>query len=247
MPNRIKLVLFDALHTLITPRLPVHIQYAQVFEPYIGPLPPDQVKTSFKKALKDMQREKPAYAGGAQGWWKLVIRRTAVGAGADEQRVDSSLDIMVPALLQRFSGQEGYKTFNDAVPTLEGLLSIGMKTGLVSNADSRMRSVIIDLNLSTYLDPLLLSEEEGIEKPAKEIWERACSKAGVGTHETLYVGDELECDYHGARQAGLHALLLRRPGPERVGEQREADEDLSNIQTVQSLSDVVTWMRQRDV
>ena len=32
----IRLVTFDALHTLITPREPVHVQYVRAFERYLG-------------------------------------------------------------------------------------------------------------------------------------------------------------------------------------------------------------------
>jgi len=44
----IRLVLFDALHTLVKPRAPVFIQYANVFEPHLGKLNPDSIKSSFK-------------------------------------------------------------------------------------------------------------------------------------------------------------------------------------------------------
>ena len=44
----IRLVLFDALHTLVTPRAPIFIQYAHVFEPHLGELNPDAIKYSFK-------------------------------------------------------------------------------------------------------------------------------------------------------------------------------------------------------
>jgi len=44
----IRLVTFDALHTLITPRKPIHVQYAEVFSPYLGTLPPDAIARSFK-------------------------------------------------------------------------------------------------------------------------------------------------------------------------------------------------------
>ena len=44
----IKLVTFDALHTLVTPRLPVYVQYSQTFAPYLGVLEPDALKQSFK-------------------------------------------------------------------------------------------------------------------------------------------------------------------------------------------------------
>ena len=44
----IRLVLFDAFSTLLVPRLPVYVQYAQTFEPYLGELDPDALKKSFK-------------------------------------------------------------------------------------------------------------------------------------------------------------------------------------------------------
>lgn len=44
----IRLVLFDAFSTLLVPRLPVYVQYAQTFEPYLGALDPDALKRSFK-------------------------------------------------------------------------------------------------------------------------------------------------------------------------------------------------------
>lgn len=44
----IRFVTFDALHTLITPRKPIHVQYSEVFRPYLGTLPPDAISRSFK-------------------------------------------------------------------------------------------------------------------------------------------------------------------------------------------------------
>jgi hypothetical protein len=44
----IRFVTFDALHTLITPRKPIHVQYSEVFSPYLGALPPDAIARSLK-------------------------------------------------------------------------------------------------------------------------------------------------------------------------------------------------------
>jgi hypothetical protein len=44
----IRLVTFDALHTLITPRKPIYVQYSEVFTPYLGALDPDALSKSFK-------------------------------------------------------------------------------------------------------------------------------------------------------------------------------------------------------
>lgn len=40
---------------------------------------------TWRTALKQVQTEKPAYESGAEGWWGEVIKRTAIGAGADPQ------------------------------------------------------------------------------------------------------------------------------------------------------------------
>lgn len=44
----IRLITFDALYTIIYPRRPIHVQYAEVFEPYLGPLNPRSIQQSFK-------------------------------------------------------------------------------------------------------------------------------------------------------------------------------------------------------
>ncbi|EKM54098.1 uncharacterized protein PHACADRAFT_122837 [Phanerochaete carnosa HHB-10118-sp] len=242
----IRLVLFDAFSTLLVPRLPVYVQYSQTFEPYLGVLEPERLKISFKIALKQLQNEKPAYQHGAQGWWGEVIRRTAIGAGADSSAVEQSLDRIVPRLLGRFSGKEGYRLFDDSVPCLRSLKADNIKTGLVSNTDTRMRLVIEDLGISPFLDPVLLSEEERVEKPSLQIFLRACDLAGVQRDEVLHVGDELRADYYGAKTCGLSALLIRRPGTDGEAEMKEPNEDLSGVEVVPSLIEVTEWVKRKN-
>jgi hypothetical protein len=81
----IRLVTFDAFHTLLKPRLPIYVQYSQTFAPYLGVLEPSSIKASFKVALKQLQREKPSYNGGSEEWWSEVVKRTAIGAGGNPQ------------------------------------------------------------------------------------------------------------------------------------------------------------------
>lgn len=49
--QKVIMVFFDALGTLITPRHPVHVQYAEVFEPYLGKLEPPLIRSAFKKGV----------------------------------------------------------------------------------------------------------------------------------------------------------------------------------------------------
>ncbi|KAG0706103.1 HAD-like domain-containing protein [Suillus ampliporus] len=276
----IRLVTFDALHTLITPRLPIYVQYSQTFAPYLGDLEPGLLRQSFKvggslaltfhnsltsvpSALKQVQKDKPAYQGdsGAEGWWSEVIKRTAIGAGANPQgsstqsirgtlnnnlliAVDSSLPQIVPNLMERFSSREGYKLFDDSLPVLRQLRNMNICTALISNTDTRTRSVLKDLDIAQYLDPILLSEEAGIEKPDAKIFRLAFSTQSVPMElqEGVHVGDELESDYHGARAAGMHALLLRRPGSKGDGEHKKEGENLRGVQVVNDLWGVLKWV-----
>lgn len=53
---------------------------------------------------------------------------------------------------------------------------------------------------------------------------------------TRYFGDS---DYFGAKRAGLNAALLRRPGELGAEERREDDEDLTDVEVVSSLTDII--------
>ncbi|EPS96291.1 HAD IA REG-2-like protein [Fomitopsis schrenkii] len=242
----IRAVSFDALATLVAPRLPIYVQYSQTFQPYLGVLDPDLLKKSFKTALSKVQKEKPAYESGAEDWWGEVIKLTAVGAGADPQAVDRSLDEIVPRLLKRFSSSEGYKLYDDTIPTLQRLRSANIRTGVISNTDARMRAALDDLGATAHLDTILLSSEEGIEKPAREMFLRACSRLGVHPSEAVHVGDELPADYYGAKNSGLEALLVRRPGVLGEDEHKEPGEDISKVPMVSGLAQVVGWVQCRN-
>ncbi|KAL0956525.1 hypothetical protein HGRIS_002666 [Hohenbuehelia grisea] len=258
---RIRLVTFDLLFTLVAPRKPVHIQYAEIFAPYLGTLNPTLLKSSFKSALRQVRVERPAFVQGTSTWWGEVIRRTALGGGADEQKLNQHLPEIVPALLHRFSSREGYRAYEDVLPTLKTLRnSLRIPVAVVSNADNRMRSVTKDLELFPFFDAFVLSDEAQVEKPSSQIYRlgleqcnasRSASSSSmdspISLSETLHIGDELDADYQGAREAGMQALLLRRPDPEDTNPNIDtATEDLRDVMSVRNLTEVVDWIRKRN-
>jgi len=103
------------------------------------------------------------------------------------------------------------------------------------------------LEVTCYLNPIFISENEGIEKPAPEMFMRACNQVGVKPEETLHIGDELEADYNGASAVGLKVLLLRRLGSDGSGEHKEEGEDLTGVQVISSRLPLVnSLLFQRD-
>ncbi|KAJ7901933.1 HAD-like domain-containing protein [Mycena olivaceomarginata] len=247
--TRIRLVSFDLLHTLITPRYPIHVQYARVFEPYLGTLDPDAIKDSLRIALSQLRSEKPVYGNDTSSWWSEVIRRTALGAGAEPKVLEKSLFLITPRLMDAFRSKEGYKAFDDSLGILAALHDFRhVSTAVVSNADFRMLSVLKDLDFPRYLNPIILSEIEGVEKPSPRIFDLLLRKVNVGIQppwtpikpaECLHVGDDLMCDYYGAKSAGFNALLLDRPGPEN---QQDTGLIPDSVEVVNSLHDVLRWV-----
>jgi len=242
------------LHTLITSRLPVYVQYSQIFAPYLGVLP-EAIKRSFKGALKTVQEKHPSYDKGAENWWRDVIRRTALNSGGKEREVDVHLSEIVKQLMKRFSSREGYCSFDDAIPTLLYLHNqLGVRTAVVSNGDTRIRAVLKDLEFPDTLEPMVLSEEEGVEKPSSEIFLKVLELVNneheqhgnrILPSQCVHIGDELLRDYHGAVNAGFKALLLRRPGPEGEHEHKEENESLEGVEVIHGLKEAISCVQER--
>ena len=96
----------------------------------------------------------------------------------------------------------------DVAPTLKRLRDLGLKLVVVSNANGRLRHLFDRVGLTSALDILFDSHEEGVEKPDPRLFQIALERARGRPETTLHVGDLYHVDVAGARAAGLHAVLL---------------------------------------
>jgi putative hydrolase of the HAD superfamily len=132
-----------------------------------------------------------------------------------------------PHLFERFSEPNAWRVFEDVLPTLSALQTHGLKLGIVSNWDDRLRSLLRRLDLDTYFETVVVSCEVGAHKPARQLFDLACLALESDPAETLHVGDSLEMDVRGAAAAGLRALWLRRSArgtaPHTIHSLRELD------------------------
>lgn len=126
--TRIRLVLFDAFDTLITPRLPIHVQYAQEAHKHGLPenvITPATVRSAFKPAFRKTSEKFPEWGRHAQPkmspseWWMLCIEETMRLAGAEQDRLQEVMPRLGKALLDRFESAEGYRAFDDVFPCCE--------------------------------------------------------------------------------------------------------------------------------
>ncbi|MCH2187921.1 HAD family hydrolase [Myxococcota bacterium] len=71
-------------------------------------------------------------------------------------------------------------------------------------------SVLAESQLDQYLHAIVISEDVGIRKPRREIFEAALEAVGAAPEETLHVGDNLEADVRGASELGLRTAWITR-------------------------------------
>jgi putative hydrolase of the HAD superfamily len=94
---------------------------------------------------------------------------------------------------------------------LEHLRQKGIRVGLLSNWDPRLRQVLTGFDWAGFLDPVLISEEVGTEKPQPEIFRKAEQTGSWRAHECALIGDDPVSDRGGAEAAGWKWALVERP------------------------------------
>lgn len=102
---------------------------------------------------------------------------------------------------------EGVKSLLDA---LKGKV----KMGIITNGFVDMQKIRLEYHgLQEYFDLLVISEQVGVAKPHRGIFDHALTLMGnPPRHQVLMVGDTLETDIMGGLNAGMHTCWLNRQG-----------------------------------
>jgi putative hydrolase of the HAD superfamily len=112
----------------------------------------------------------------------------------------------------RSSYFQACRLFPDARPTLDELRDRGKKIGIITNGPTHWQQGKLDaLGIASLFDTILISENEGIQKPDPRIFARALERCGVRASESIFVGDHPAADIAGAQAAGLMPVWKRVP------------------------------------
>jgi putative hydrolase of the HAD superfamily len=86
----------------------------------------------------------------------------------------------------------------------------GLSIGIVTNGETDFQTRNIEaLGLNTLVDAILISEREGLRKPAAELFHRAAAALGAPPERCLFVGDNPVTDILGAAATGMKTAWLR--------------------------------------
>ena len=131
---------------------------------------------------------------------RLAFERTLAQINHPDKALAVHLNTLY--LQHRFEDIELYK---DVVPALDALTP-HFKIGLLSNGNSYPQRC----GLQGYFAFVVFSQDVGVEKPARRIFELTAQQAGCQLDQLLHVGDSLENDVAGANNAGVRSVWLNR-------------------------------------
>ncbi len=230
-------VFFDAGHTLLFAHPDLGTIYAETTARFGVRLSPAPFVEAFVPVFKEFVRHyaKQGTASDAQDramWREITERIHARVPGLSGIDFDSWFE----ALYVRFGDPEVWRLYDDVEPALVELRRRGLKLGVVSNWDTRLRRICGGLGLDRLVDFIVISAEAGVRKPDPRIFEEALRRAGVAPTEALHVGDLPDEDVEGARRAGVRPVLIDRQ--KRITPLEKVD----GVAVVRSIAEVVALL-----
>ena len=142
-------------------------------------------------------------------WWSGLVIDTFETVGVKDSK---EMAKVAKDLYYYYSTGTAWELLPGATEALQGLQKFDVKMGVISNYDHRLYKVLTDMDLRKYFDFVLPSYVVGAEKPDLVIFHRALEDAGVRAEEAVHLGDNIEKDFIGARNAGMMAYLLETKG-----------------------------------
>lgn len=101
------------------------------------------------------------------------------------------------------------RPFPKTMETLVYLKNRGYKLGVISNGLTiKQWEKLVRLDIHTFFDEVITSEEVRSEKPKKEIFEEAMNRMNSSPDDSVMIGNKFEVDIMGAVHAGMSAILV---------------------------------------
>jgi len=209
--SRPKIIFFDAAGTLVRAAEPIGQTYSKLAWHYGVKSDPELIQRGFKTAWKTFHdtatiANRPRRS--SYDWWKALVRETWK---IDPLPETFPFEDYFAELYLIFGRPELWRIFPEVEGVLERLRLEGIRCGVLSNWDARLRLVLAGQVLDKYFDPVVITGEVGFEKPERAIFQKALEMAGVEAREALLIGDDPLMDGKGAAEAGWKVELVHRP------------------------------------
>lgn len=143
--------------------------------------------------------------------WALEYREQVFDAALRDQLIEGGQDLAEVFERERRRLQRLMPDARETLARLSSAYAIGL---LTNGAPDLQREKIAASGLGSFFKAVAVSGEHDIGKPKPEIFHRLTAEMGVETGDAIMVGNSLERDIAGAKNAGMKAVWLKVAGSE---------------------------------
>ena len=220
--NKIQMVAFDAVGTLIYPRPSVEQVYFYIGQRHGSSLTKARIKSRFNEAFRVFDRDNLANDFRTSESRERELWREVVAAVLTD--VDSPDDCF-DELFEWFARPDAWHLFDDVAGTCQSLVERGLEVAIASNFDHRLHAICDGIRELEPIQIRCVSSEVGYRKPSRGYYDALAKMCGRNPDQILMVGDTPLNDVEGAIAAGMQAVLVDRSKepmlPDRVGTLRQ--------------------------
>jgi putative hydrolase of the HAD superfamily len=125
------------------------------------------------------------------------------------------------------------KVFDYTFEILDYLVEKKYSINLITNGfEKTQQSKLNNANLSKYFSHVITSELSNSMKPKKEIFEYAVNKSGGKMKESLMIGDNLNADIFGAKNAGMDTVFVNHINAEATADPTYVIRHLKELESI---------------
>jgi FMN phosphatase YigB (HAD superfamily) len=209
LSRKIEAITFDAYGTLVRMDKPFDRLVWELRRFGIG-VPHDIAKRAF---TEEMAYYREHHVEGNTPEQLLSLRHRCAGllfqgletAGYPSQlSEDQKLGVLMGAIR--------FHLFDEVPIILRWCASKGFATGVISNWDYSLKTILEQLCSSYPFNCVIISAVEGMTKSDPGLFLKAAKCLSLDPSQIVHIGDEADSDFDGARTAGFVPVLLDRTG-----------------------------------
>lgn len=195
---RVQAVTFDLAGTLLFPHPSVGGVYAACARKHGVDVEAAVLDAAFPLAFKGGPKHaKP------ESFWREVVER-CFGPALPAAKAEA----VFRECWDAFARPESWRLAPGTLQAISAIRFLGVKVGVLSNADARMRQVLAGHGLTKHLDGIFLSAETGHAKPDPKAFGQAARALGGAVTGLVHFGDSPTEDGEGARDAGATGVVV---------------------------------------
>jgi putative hydrolase of the HAD superfamily len=197
-------VFFDIDDTLVDHSTAMKTATAALY----ASLPPRRTWEDFNSSWRaSHMRHYPRFIHGEISYEEAS--RLRVRESLDARATDATCDRIFQGYLADY--ERHWTLLADALACLDALSRLSL--GVISNGRSREQvRKLVNLGIHNRFEVVVVSEQVGVAKPDRRIFNHACEAMGVPPGRAVYVGDSYDLDASAAVSAGLRGIWLNRAG-----------------------------------